>query len=235
MAHAPVKQEEEEEAPAGPDRSRRGLRREVVVAAALRLVDEEGGDALTMRRLARELGVAPMTVYWHVGDRTQLVDAIVADVLGRVAVEAPARGSWIERTASVLEQLRAELLRHPNVVALLAGPGRLTPAVIGTGAGVLELVRELGLDDRRTVEVFRAVVWHALGSVFVDGFVRQRGFYEDPAITRDAVDEIAAALDLGEADGPFVAEVATLDADALFRFGCLRLLEGIQRHAEASP
>ena len=191
------------------------------------MVDEEGPAALTMRRVARELAVAPMTVYWHVGDRTDLADLVVAEVLGGVSVEAPEAGTWVERMTAVLVQLRAELLRHPHVVTLLAGPGRITPAVVATGANVLDLVRELGLDDARTVEIFRTVHWHALGSVFVDGFLRRRGFFENPVMTRDVVDDIVASLGLGDAG--LAAELATLDADALFRFGCERLLEGIER------
>lgn len=216
-----------------PDRAHRGIVREDVLAAALRLVDDEGAAALTMRRLARELGVAPMTVYWHVGDRPTLVDAIVGEVLDGVVVEAPTTGTWVERTASVLGQLRAELLRHPNVIALLAGPGRLAPAVIGTGGTVFELVRELGLDDARAIEVLRTITWHTLGSVFVDGFLRRHGFYEDAELTRGVVDDIVdqLGLDAGDRQGRLVVELTTLDADALFRYGCERLLEGIERHA----
>ena len=209
------------------DRTHRGLGRADVVAAALRVVDAEGPAALTMRRVARELGVAPMTVHWHVGDRTELADLVVAEVLRGVAPVAPEAGTWVERMTAVLVQVRAELRRHPHVVTLLAGPGRITPAVIATGANVLDVVRELGLDDARTVEIFRTVLWHALGSVFVDGFLRRQGFFEDETMTRDVVDDIVTSLGLGDAG--LATELATLDADALFRFGCERLLEGIER------
>jgi AcrR family transcriptional regulator len=215
------------------DRRRRGLTRDDVVAAALRLVDEHGAPALTMRRLARDLGVAPMTVYWHVGDRAELVDALVAEVLGHVTVRAPDEGTWVERMFSVLAQLRAELLRHPNVVPLIASPGRLTPAVIGTGEGVLALVFELGLDEVETVEVFRTVVWQTLGSLFVESFLRERSFFDDPVATRVALERAVDALGLDDSAGGrrLADELTTLDSDALFRYGCTRLLEGIERHA----
>jgi AcrR family transcriptional regulator len=212
------------------DRSARGLDRAAILEAASRLLDERGLHALTMRALARELGVAPMTVYWHVGDREELLDALVADALDHVAVRPPDAGSWSERMMSVLADLRGQLLRHSRVIPLLARHRRLAPAVITAGEGVLALAVELGLDERETVRVFRAAMWHTLGSVFVESFLSERELFGEPSVLRSAFDRADSAT--GDDDHAMVRrlerELTTFDADDLFRYSTARLLEGLR-------
>ena len=144
--------------------------------------------------------MAPMTVYWHVGDREELLDALVADALGRFTVRAPDHGTWSERMASALTDLRGQLLLHSEVIPLLARHRRLSPAVITVGAGVLELAVELGLDERDTVHVFRTVIWHTLGSVFVESFLADRVLFATPSVTQEVFAEaIRATGDVGGA------------------------------------
>jgi AcrR family transcriptional regulator len=101
----------------GPGR-RAGLGRDEVVDAALALVEAEGADALTMRKLAAELGVTTTTIYWHAGSRDELVEAVIA----RYA-ERHAPGPFAGRTpAQRIEHIAVALWRsardHPNVSAL---------------------------------------------------------------------------------------------------------------------
>jgi AcrR family transcriptional regulator len=203
-----------------------------VVRTALAILEAEGEDALTMRRLARELGVAPMSVYWHVGDREELLDALVGEVLGGIVVDVPAEGPWVERMSAALAALRAQLLAHPHVVPLLARQRRLAPAIISAGVGVLELAVELGLDDAATVEVFRAAMWHTVGSLFMEGYLHDRGLLSEPGMTREVLDRALEASGVDDATiRRLEPELTRLDADDLFRYGTARLLEGIERDA----
>ena len=89
-----------------------------VVEVAGRIVDAQGADALTMRRLADELGVAVTSIYWHVGNRDELVDALVDRLLADVGT-LRARGTTPrERIASLARALRKKLLDRPQLVAL---------------------------------------------------------------------------------------------------------------------
>jgi AcrR family transcriptional regulator len=102
-----------------------------VCREALALVDEEGLDALSMRRLGARLGVEAMSLYRHVRDKDDLLDALHAAVLGDL--EPHGKGdSWRAVLGGLARALRAVLLRHPNVTALfvtrpLASPVAMVP------------------------------------------------------------------------------------------------------------
>ncbi|MGW2867278.1 TetR/AcrR family transcriptional regulator [Kitasatospora sp. NPDC001225] len=112
------------------------LSRERIVAAALRLIDDEGLDALSTRRLATELSVSGPSLYNHFATKDELLDAVVDSVIGEVdlsmfgiagaaGVVAAGGGSWPEALRDWARSYRAALAAHPNIVPVLAqGPGR---------------------------------------------------------------------------------------------------------------
>ncbi|MGW7442528.1 TetR/AcrR family transcriptional regulator [Kitasatospora sp. NPDC054795] len=119
------------------------LSRERIVAAALRLIDDEGLDALSTRRLATELSVSGPSLYNHFATKDDLLDAVVDSVIGEVdlsmfgaaagavgdAGAAGAAGStgsaWPQALRDWARSYRAALAAHPNIVPVLAqGPGR---------------------------------------------------------------------------------------------------------------
>src|SRR4051812_32385650 len=109
------------------------LTRERVCAEALALVDEEGLEALSMRRLGARLGVEAMSLYRHVRDKADLLDALHAAVLGGLQAELH-KGDWRELLNNLARALRKALLSHPHVVPLFAtrpvrAPEALTPIV----------------------------------------------------------------------------------------------------------
>src|SRR6266540_6177235 len=91
-----------------------GLSRERVLQAGLRLVDREGVDALTMRRLGKELGVEAMSLYGHVANKQDLLDGVVECVYAELPQCSLMSGPWHERLRSVAHRIRQVLLHHPN-------------------------------------------------------------------------------------------------------------------------
>jgi TetR/AcrR family transcriptional regulator, tetracycline repressor protein len=145
-----------------------GVTRDRVVEVALELLEADGPDALTMRGLAAKLGVAPTAIYWHVGDKQALLDAVVdhitADV-GQVEVEGQVP---VERIASTARSLRRNLLERPYLIAVVHEQGR-TAAIFRPARAVL--ARELqacGLDERRATVATEAVLHHVIGSVLIE-------------------------------------------------------------------
>lgn len=114
---------------------RLALDRDFILRSALAMIDRDGLDRLTMRRLSSELGFTPMALYRHVPNKAALLDG-VSELIWRAAV-APARAGhgsdYRQQLEHAMTRLRAELLRHPNAVSLLA----THPLVTG---GQLELV-----------------------------------------------------------------------------------------------
>jgi AcrR family transcriptional regulator len=99
-----------------------GLSRARVCQEALALVDAEGPEALSMRRLGARLGVEAMSLYRHVRDKADLIDALHAAVLGDLQPERDARKhsdeEWRALLGGLCRALRTALLRHPKVVPL---------------------------------------------------------------------------------------------------------------------
>ena len=101
------------------------LTRQRIVEAASALVDAEGLDALSTRRLATELGVQGPSLYNHFATKAEIVDAVADAVIERVDVSAFGRFPWPEALRRWAHSYRAVLSEHPNVVPVLAqGPGR---------------------------------------------------------------------------------------------------------------
>ena len=99
--------------------SRRALTRERLVAEALAVISTDGAQALSMRALARRLGVVPGALYRHVRSKEQLHDLILDAVLAEVDCRADPALPWIEQVAMLAHRLRAVLENHPGIAALL--------------------------------------------------------------------------------------------------------------------
>src|SRR5438445_6468712 len=90
------------------------LSRARVCREALALVDAEGLEALSMRRLGARLGVEAMSLYRHVRDKADLLDSLQAAVMSEVSPKAAARDDWRALLGAMARALRGAPLRHPN-------------------------------------------------------------------------------------------------------------------------
>lgn len=99
---------------------RRGLSRRVIAEAALRLVDEEGPERLTVRRLAGRLDAGAMSLYRHVPSRDAIVADLVELLLDEIEIPAEPDIAWTEGARRVGRSLRAMALRHPRAFELVA-------------------------------------------------------------------------------------------------------------------
>lgn len=98
-----------------------GLERGKVVAAALRLLDDEGLAGLTTRRLARELGVQGPALYWHFENKQALTDAMVYALLADALAGPPMEADWVKQLMAEGRRLRQALLSHRDGARLFAG------------------------------------------------------------------------------------------------------------------
>lgn len=141
------------------------LTRAQVLDAALELIDEEGLDALTMRRLGKRLDRTPMVLYRYAASRAELLDAVVESVHEKLLI--PDDGtSWQDRLRVVAHRYRAIALDHPNVVPLLATRPLATPLgmrPLGTLhplERMLDLLIDAGFAPADALHVHRS--WSAL-------------------------------------------------------------------------
>jgi AcrR family transcriptional regulator len=176
------------------------LNREQVLRAAMRLTDESGIEALSMRKLGQALGVEAMSLYNHVAGKDDLLDGM-ADLVWSEVRPPPPRGDWraaIRKTAVSAHRL---LLRHPWVCGLTIASGRVHPARLRYIDAILSRLRGAGLSAGLTYHAYHAIDSHILGfSMWVNG-------HDAGAVKRDEA-AVAEALRGVAEELPHLAEHA---------------------------
>ena len=218
---------------ANATRTREPLTRDRVIEAALNVMDAEGLEAVSMRRVAREVGVEAMSLYHHVEDKEDLLDGICEHVMAKFDFPEPV-DDWTENCRRGARAWRRILQAHPAVMRLFAeqrGPIRSIDSMRPMEFA-LRILRDSGLSDRDTAQAF-----HAFGG-YIQGFVMMElgsiaGGSDETHLKAHA--ELAAALPdefaALQAVSPFFAEC---DSDEQFEFGLDLLISGLEAKVRPS-
>jgi AcrR family transcriptional regulator len=211
--------------------TREPLTGERIIEAAVRLMDREGLEAVTMRRLGRELGVEAMSLYNHVADKDALLRGILARVLADFELPQGPDLDWIERVRQMARTFRELLLRHPGVIPLLSEKsGPITdPRALTPIETALQTLRDAGLSEAETIHAYRAVVGFVVGSVALE----VAGFLNPGDAGAAHLAEMAASIPL-ERFPHIVALLPTMhgcDPAEEFEHGLDLLLTGLRTRA----
>ncbi len=147
---------------------RHALTRGRVVAEALAVISAEGAQALSMRALARRLGVVPGALYRHVRSKEQLYDLILDAVLAEVDGQTDPAAPWIAQVALLARRLRAVLENHPGIAALLKTRDPVSPASLALAEAFLAPLHAGGLPGRQAALAFRLIYDYTLGFALAD-------------------------------------------------------------------
>lgn len=155
-----------------PRPARRPLTRDLILRSALAIIDGEGLDALTMRKLGAALGVDPMAVYRHVPDKAALLDGI-GEMIWLEALDfdqlSVARGGWRELLAAAMTRFREVLLRHPRAAVVVATHPLVTPRQLEAAERSLELLEAAGLPlDHDALFVVNCAALFTIGQVLAE-------------------------------------------------------------------
>ena len=136
--------------------------RSVILQAALRIIDRDGVDGLSMRRLSDEVGRDPTVLYRHISNKAALLDGVAEIVLGQLCVDT-ADPDWAAQLRTVAHDFRRLALAHPNVVPLLvtrplATPlGRRPPGMLRPLEDVLALLTSVGFTGDDALQIYRVL------------------------------------------------------------------------------
>jgi TetR/AcrR family tetracycline transcriptional repressor len=144
---------------------RNTLSRDRVVKAALVLLDAKGLDALTMPSLAKHLGVGTMSLYRHVTDKDDLINAVADYVLSDVAVPEGEPDDWEGRVTGYLRALRDAARAHPSLSRILADRGLTVGPVFEQLEAVHGILRTAGFSDLDAVRTFYSLLTYVFGFV----------------------------------------------------------------------
>lgn len=153
-----------------PESQTKPLSREAIVEAALARIDTVGLDGFSLREVARDLGVYPTALYWHVpGGRNGLLAAVAAAAMEDVAPAIGGADDWRDWLRLLFRGYRSALHRHPNVAPLLGAQlvsnAGVDPVLVERVLGVLE---QAGFADDALVDAYNAVIAGMLGFVTLE-------------------------------------------------------------------
>jgi AcrR family transcriptional regulator len=216
----------------GQRRRREPITREAIVDAALRLLDQDGLDQLSMRRLADELGTGAASLYWHVGSKDGLLDLVLDRVIGELEVPDPDPERWQEQVKQIARAQRAGILRHRDIVRISLGRIPLGPNALEHSERVLAIIRAGGVPDDL------AVVGHHLLIATVNGFTLDETTPPDPGDWPDAANAVGDYIESLPADRyPNLREVADQfsagDRDEAFELLLDLFVDGLAARASA--
>jgi AcrR family transcriptional regulator len=141
-----------------------GLQVDRIVAAAIRVADAEGLAALSMRRVAGELGVGTMSLYTYVPGKAELLDVMLDTVLGEVARPDAAAGAWRDRLEAYARELWAHYHRHPWALRVSGARSLLGPNETALYEASLAVVSGIGLSGREMMQVVTLVGEYVRGA-----------------------------------------------------------------------
>jgi AcrR family transcriptional regulator len=207
------------------------LSKERVLQAALALAARDGIESLTMRKLADELGVGAMSLYYHVPNKEQLLDGMVDIVFSEI--EPPSTDvDWKTAMRNRALSTRNALRRHPWAIGLMEGRTSHGPANLRLHDAVLGCLRAAGFSLEMTVHAY------SVQDAYIYGFALQ-----EQDMSSETADDFAAEAqrqmreyEAMLADFPHLVEVvggyvakAGYDYDAEFLFGLDLILDGLDK------
>lgn len=229
-----------------PERPRRGagpsLSREQIVGAAVALIDEEGLDALSMRRLAARVGVAPMSLYWHVERKDDLIELVADAIFGEMDLPDGPTGDWRADLTRIAVQTRLIFRRHPWLLQTFGQHGHYGPNFLRHAEFSFGSLAQAGVPLRRMIAIVSAVDSYVFGCLL--------GWNGDGGHERIAPGdaEVAAMAEnfrvaLRQGDYPVLSSLSgSIEewvggedlAELNFRFGLDALLDGIEARLTTS-
>jgi AcrR family transcriptional regulator len=205
------------------------LDRERVLRAAIALADERGADELTMRKLAKELGVEAMSLYHHVANKTDLLDGMIDLVFSEIDPPA-ADGDWKAELRRRAVSTRDALNRHRWAIGEMEGRTNHGPNNLRIHDAVLGCLRAAGFSVERTVSAM------SVQDAYIYGFALQQSDMSSETPEDFAAEAQRQMREYAMTDYPHLVEVvgghvaqAGYDYDAEFLFGLDVILDRLEQ------
>jgi AcrR family transcriptional regulator len=168
--------------------AKRPLTRRRILRAALRLIDRDGLDALSMRRLGAALGVEAMALYRHVGSKGALLEGVAELLLEELELPDAGSASWQDTWTALAHSYRRLARGHPGAFRLLALSPLGIAARFERAWAPVTILRDAGFDEQQAERAFRTLLSYA------DGYLLREQAERDADLSAD---EAEAAFDFG--------------------------------------
>jgi AcrR family transcriptional regulator len=210
--------------PAARKRDAPPLSRDRIVEEAVALLDTEGADRLTMRRLAERLGTGSTTLYWHVKTKDDVLDLALDAIFAEVEIPPEDGQRWRAGVTTLINGWRAVLLRHPWSAALLSRP-MLGPNVLARSEFLYATLLEAGVAEPHLTAAAYGLSNYVIGSGLMQATWPANAEQDVRSAARERLQAHRERYPALAAHGPLVVEG---DWDTSFALGLDWLLDGIQ-------
>jgi AcrR family transcriptional regulator len=202
------------------------LSRQAIVEAAVKILDAEGFDALTVRRLGEELNTGSATLYWHIGSKEELGELVYDHVMGEIELPEPDASRWQEQAKELARQGYRVMLKHNDVVRFSLGRIPVGPNMLRVMEWSLELLRQAGIPEQPAA-YFGDILGRYLDASVLE--VATRGGHGV-----EMVGEYFRALPAEQFPNMVALSAAMFEGndDDRFEFGLDLLIRGLAAHAE---
>ena len=205
-----------------------------MVDRAMQLADTVGLDALTIRKLAQELGVTPMALYWHFRSKDDLLEGMAEQVWSEIDVNVDPSVPWWAQLQGGLESLLKALRAHPSAPQLVLEHEKRNDAALRATEATLEVLLSAGFDPQHASEIARATLWTGITLVMSEAGYQPELSAEERAEYRRR-NEIYLAM-LPAPRYPRLVQCATqmadCDPDFHYRLGVEMFIAGVRAMAE---
>lgn len=213
--------------PASKIRGGNAITADKVMASALGMIERDGVDAFSMRKLAAELGVGTPTVYWHVGNRDELFNRLIEEITDQLGNISPSGKTAADRIASITRTLLNEVRARPQLIALSATQGRGEAIFTKAQVSLAHEFTASGLHGDEAAFAVATILFHLGGFILLEHGLshdyRVRGVERWPQ-QDDEIDEMMSArLQQGA------------DLDRIFQFTLDAILASLLGESKSTP
>ena len=207
------------------------LTRERIISAAMELIEREGVDAVSMRRIAAQLDSGVMALYNHVPSKAALLEGVAERVMSGIDFSVEPDASWEEQVRTQARAFRQALRAYPRCAMVTVSRPATSAAELRPMEHALTLLRSAGFGEDDAVRVVRMFTGYIIGSLLREvgvapGLVPQRPLGHDQSVL-----EADRPVGLDPSEFPIVtsmsAEIMQRDHDADFEFGLSLLVHGV--------
>jgi AcrR family transcriptional regulator len=156
-------------------RQRRPLSRELIVDTAMRILDAEGIDALSMRRVAMELRTGPASLYAHVTGKDELLELMIDRVVGEIEMPEPEPARWQEQIVESAQAAHRVWTRHPGIARAALANIPVGQNSLRYGEATLAILRAGGVPDEQAAWFLDRLALYVLADAFEESLHRERG------------------------------------------------------------
>jgi AcrR family transcriptional regulator len=198
---------------AGPNRAARGaITRDQIIATATRMITQGHFDDLTVRAIAEEMGVAPMSLYRHVRNKDDLLDEVVDNLLQELSLPRIPFARWRRYLTASATAFRNFLVEQPAALHVYLSHPVVSPAAVTRMEAMLRALREAGCPDQEATRAYATIHTYTVGFAALE-------------TTREAF--------VAPADAELTNRLAAFTTPAQFETGLTFILDGIAAQGAA--